>query len=108
MLARASHPAFVSSPGNQASHDDLLSVRPDMLSPVSPHFLPSVLEELHGLLVVFRLLKSVERTQVPALTDPGINLPRVQAVLSRFEFANHDSVTCTSASSLFAARTDQV
>jgi hypothetical protein len=49
-----------------------------------------MLEELDRALVLFGLLARGERAQVAALAGPGVDLPRIQSVLARLEFAYHD------------------
>jgi hypothetical protein len=48
-----------------------------------------VLEVLHRTLVLFRCLARSECAQVPALTGSWVDLPRIQAVLTGFEFSDH-------------------
>src|SRR5207249_1556451 len=52
--------------------------------------LPLALEELHVPLVPLGRRARGERPQVPALAGPGIDLPRIEAVLARPELADHD------------------
>src|SRR5450432_2635233 len=49
----------------------------------------AVLEELNRPLVLLGGLSGLEGSEVPALARPGIELPRIQTVLSRAELSNH-------------------
>src|SRR5262249_50869603 len=51
--------------------------------------LPLTLEELHRPLVLLRGFARAERAQVPALAGLRVYLPRVQAILARFQLADH-------------------
>jgi hypothetical protein len=52
-------------------------------------FLSAVLEELHGALVAFRRSSTLERAEIAATPGPRIPLPRVQAIRSRRQLADH-------------------
>jgi hypothetical protein len=49
-------------------------------------------EELYRTLVLFGRLAGMERTQVFALAGFGVHLPRIQTVLTGFQFSDHTSM----------------
>jgi hypothetical protein len=46
-------------------------------------------EILHGALVLFSRLARVESPEIPAFACLGIQFPRIQSILTQFQFANH-------------------
>src|SRR5260221_4876453 len=50
----------------------------------------SSLKKLHSLLVLHRLLPRRKRSEIPPLAGLRIDLPRIQTVFARLQFANHD------------------
>jgi hypothetical protein len=52
----------------------------------------AVLEVLHSALMLFSLFAGGKRSQIAALAGPRVRLPRVQSILARLEFADHDSL----------------
>lgn len=49
-----------------------------------------MLEVLDGLFVLSRGFQGIECAEVAATLGPGIDFPRIDAILSRFQFADHN------------------